>query len=73
MSSHEKSYEDQSLPATLRYAGRLVRCPTLQEAVIAWNHLSPAQKKIATIKVESGRLYWGDIVDRLHHLSKSPA
>jgi hypothetical protein len=73
MSNHEKICEDEALPATLRYAGHLVRCPTLQEAVIAWNHLAPAQKKIATIMVDGGRLYWGDVIDRLHHRSTSPA
>ena len=73
MSNHEKIYEDHALPATLNYARRSIRCPTLQEAVIAWNHLSPAQKKIATIKVEGGRLYWGDVIDQLHHRSISLA
>jgi hypothetical protein len=67
MSKDDKIYEDQTLPATLHYNGHSIPCPTLQEAVIAWNRLSLAQKKIATIKVAGGRLYWAHEIDRLHH------
>jgi len=42
----DKIYADQGEPATLYVDGRdPIDCPTLQEAKLAWNRLSPAMQK----------------------------
>ena len=44
MSDHCKIYVDAKRPATLNnWAGALTDCATLQEAVLAWQRLSPEQ------------------------------
>ena len=64
MSDDYKIYVDAGQPATLNDgAGVLTDCPTLQEAVLAWQRLAPEQKIRATIKVirahEIERLRYG--------------
>ena len=52
MSDDYKIYVDGSQPATLNDgAGALTDCPTLQEAVLAWQRLPPGQKIRATVKI----------------------
>ena len=68
----DKIYVDASQPATLRYAGGLVECPTLHEAVIAWRGLSDKDRNQATIQVNvvGGQLYTADEINRLYHTPK---
>src|SRR6516164_5373660 len=50
--SDYKIYVDAGRPATLNDgAGALTDCPTLQEAVLAWQRLAPEKKIRATVKV----------------------
>ena len=57
MREEDKIYADQGEPATLYVDGRdPIDCPTLQEAKLAWNRLSPAMQKTATIRVVGGRV-----------------
>jgi hypothetical protein len=60
-------WADESPPATLHYPGKLVRCPTLQEALIAWCALADDLKPNASIQVDTpgGDLYRGWEIDRL--------
>ena len=52
----DKIYVDATRPATLNdEAGLQTDCPTLGEAVTAWQRLPPKQKIRATIKVIGGR------------------
>jgi hypothetical protein len=51
----DKIYVDASQPATLRYAGGLVECPTVQEAVIARDNLPDNDRHQATIQVKGGQ------------------
>jgi hypothetical protein len=56
MSDHCKIYVDANRPATLNnLAGALTDCATLQEAVLAWQRLSPEQNKRGCI-TDRGRL-----------------
>jgi hypothetical protein len=66
--SEHRIYVDDSLPATLRYYGRTVRCVTLHEAIIAWRKLPDDVRTDATIKVEvgSGNLYQASEIARLY-------
>ena len=58
MSDDYKIYVDAGQPATLNDgAGVLTDCPTLQEAVFAWQRQAPEQKIRATIKVIGGPVY----------------
>ena len=68
-----KIWVDDSQPATLHYPGKLVRCPTLQEAVIAWGALPDDLKANASIQVDTpgGDLYRGWEIGRLWR--KKPA
>jgi hypothetical protein len=54
-----RSYIDDSVPASLRYYGRTVSCATLHEAIIAWRKLPEEVREDARIKVdvESSHLY----------------
>jgi hypothetical protein len=46
MREEDKIYADQGEPATLYVDGRdPIDCPTLQEAKLAWNRLSPQCRK----------------------------
>jgi hypothetical protein len=63
----DKIYVDATRPATLNDgAGLQTDCPTLGEAVTAWQRLSPEQKIRATIKVIGGPVYTACQIDRLH-------
>jgi hypothetical protein len=62
----DKILTDPSLPATLRYAGKAVNCPTLQEAVLEWMRLQRDDREEATIRVNDGTVYTARHVDRLH-------
>jgi hypothetical protein len=62
---------DATRPATLNDgAGSLTDCPTLQEAVLAWHKLAPAQKIRATVKVIGGRVYTAQEIARFHYRSE---
>jgi hypothetical protein len=51
-------YVDASVPATLNNGtGVSTDCPTLQEAVLAWQRLAPEEKIRATVRVIGGRVY----------------
>jgi hypothetical protein len=68
VSDDYKIYVDAAQPATLNDgAGALTDCPTLQEAVMAWHRLSPAQKIRATIKVIGGPVYRAHEIERFHY------
>jgi hypothetical protein len=74
MREEDKIYVDQGEPATLYVDGRdPIDCPTLRAAKLAWNRLSPAMQKTATIRVAGGRVYGPGEIDRLHHRPKPPA
>jgi hypothetical protein len=45
----------------------LTDCPTLQEAVLAWQRLAPEQKIRATVKVIGGPVYRAHEIERLHY------
>ena len=63
----DKIYVDATQPATLNDgAGVQTDCPTLGEAVTAWQRLRPEQKIRATIKVIGGPVYTAHEIDRLH-------
>jgi hypothetical protein len=71
VNEEDKIYADQGDQAILYVDGRPPTvCPTLREAKLAWKHLSPEEKKTATIKVVGGRVYGPDEIDRLHHLRR---
>ena len=54
----DKIHVDATQPATLNDgAGVPTDCPTLGEAITAWQRLLPEQKIRATIKVIGGRVY----------------
>ena len=57
---------DASLPATLFDGSKSINCPTVQEAVIEWNHLPSTRKGAATITVE-GRVFTAAEIGRLHN------
>jgi hypothetical protein len=62
-----KIYVDATQPATLDDgAGVQTDCPTLGEAVTAWQRLRPEQKIRATIKVIRGPVYTAHEIDRLY-------
>ncbi len=71
----DRIYVDDSLPATLRYYGRTVRCTTLHEAIIAWRQLPHDVKNDATIKVEveGGEIYQASEIERLYRRQRPPA
>jgi hypothetical protein len=72
VSDDYKIYVDGSQPATLNDgAGALTDCPTLQEAVLAWQRLPPGQKIRATVKVIGGPVYTAHEIDRLYYEPKS--
>ncbi len=64
----DRIYVDDSLPATLRYYGRMVSFATLHEAIIAWRKLPNDVREDATIKVEveGGILYQAFEIARLY-------
>ena len=65
MSDDYKIYVDAVRPATLNDgAGALTDCAALQEAVSAWQRLSPEQKIRATVKVIGGPVYTGQEIER---------
>ena len=71
MSDDYRIYVDGSQPATLNNgAGALTDCPTLQEAVLAWQRLAPEQKIRATVKVIGGPVYTVKEIERLRYGTK---
>jgi hypothetical protein len=63
-----KIYVDASVPAALNNGtGISTDCPTLQEAVLAWQRLAPEQKIRATVRVIGGRVYTAQEIERLHY------
>jgi hypothetical protein len=64
----EKIYVDDSQPATLRYSTESIDCPTLGEAVLAFDRLPEGDREQATIKmnVPGGATYTAEEIDRLH-------
>jgi hypothetical protein len=69
----EKIYVDISQPATLRCGTKLIDCPTLGEAVLAFDRLPEGDREQATIKmnVPGGATYTAEEIDRLHVAPKS--
>jgi hypothetical protein len=65
MSSEEKIWADVTQPATLIDGDKLVRCPTLGEAEIAWNNLPAVRRAAAKIRCRD-RLFTSDEIDRLY-------
>jgi hypothetical protein len=61
-----KIFTDPSQPAVLRYGDVRVDCPTLQEAVLAWNRLGDAEKRTATVSARDGGFYTGSEIDMLY-------
>ncbi len=61
-------YVDPTLPATLRHDGEAHACHTLEEAVLAWLHLSEDERQQASIKIDvaDGPVYTAAEIDRLH-------
>ena len=71
MSDDYRICVDGSQPATLNNgAGALTDCPTLQEAVLAWQRLAPEQKIRATVKVIGGPVYTVKEIERLCYGTK---
>ena len=67
----DKIYVDATQPATLNDgAGVQTDCPTLGEAVTAWQRLRREKKIRATIKVIGGPVYTAHEIDRLHQSPK---
>ncbi len=64
----DRIYVDPTHPATLRHDGEDHACRTLEEAVLAWLHLSEDERRQATIQVDipNGPLYTAAEIDRLH-------
>jgi hypothetical protein len=68
MSADYKIYVDASVPAKLNNGtGMSTDCPTLQEAVLAWQRLAPQQKIRATVRVIGGRVYTAQEIERFHY------
>jgi hypothetical protein len=61
-----KIFTDPSQPAVLQYGGVKVDCPTLQEAVLAWQRLGAQEKRTATVSARDGGFYKGDEIDMLY-------
>ena len=58
-------------PATLNDgAGTQTDCATLQEAVLAWQRLTPEQKTRATVKLIGGPVYTAHQIARFHYGTK---
>ena len=63
----EKLYVDAATsPAALIDQDKTMRCPTLGEAVMAWQRLPDDRKAAATVRV-SGKVYIADEIDRMHY------
>jgi len=59
---------DASQKAVLTYGEKIIACPTLQEAVLAWYRLSKDDQRSATIRVQpSGPIYSSIEIGRLHY------
>jgi len=54
-------------PAMLIDGDKSIKCETLHEAVIEWDHLPEPRKSLATIEVEGDRVYSAAEIDRLHY------
>lgn len=66
MNDTDKIFADASQRATLRYAGKSVHCPTLQEAVLEQMRLSDTDRAEATIRTDDGTVYDAGQINRLH-------
>jgi hypothetical protein len=70
MMTADKIYVDASQPAILRHPIGTFACPTLQEAVIAWDKLP--DKAQATIQVTGGgRVYTASEIERFHYRQRA--
>jgi hypothetical protein len=59
-------YVDAEQPAALRHAGVSTDCPTLQEAVVAWQKLPKTLRKSTTIVLTgAGTVYQAAEIERL--------
>jgi hypothetical protein len=66
----DKIYVDASQPAILRHPIGTFACPTLQEAVIAWDKLP--DKGQATIQVTGGgRVYTATEIERFDYRQRA--
>ena len=71
MSDDYKIYVDGGAPAALNDgAGISTDCATLQEAVLAWQRLTPEQKIRATVKLIGGPVYTAHQIARFHYGTK---
>ena len=68
ISQAEKIYVDASQPAMLRHGANVIDCPTLQEAVLAFDRLPEKDREQATITVSvpNGPTYTAKEIDRLY-------
>ena len=67
MSDTDKIFADARKPATMHNGGHSTNYYTLQEAVIAWNHLPDNERTQATIEVSGGPIYTAKEIELLHH------
>ncbi len=71
LSDDYRIYVDGGRPATLNDgAGTSTDCATLQEAVMAWQRLTPEQKIRATVKLIGGPVYTAHQIARFHYGTK---
>jgi len=68
MSEAGKIYADPSQPAKLQYGTKSIDCPTLQEAVLAFERLSEKDRGEAIIRVNvpGGATYTAKQIAQLH-------
>ncbi len=59
-----KGKVDGSVPAVLWHEDRFWPCPTLQDAVVAWQKLPVEMRESASIEVD-GAIYRGREIERL--------
>ena len=71
MSNDYKICVDGGRPATLNDgAGISTDCATVQEAVLAWQSLTPEQKIRATVRLIGGPVYTAHQIARFHYVTK---
>jgi hypothetical protein len=71
MSEDDKIFVDASQSAALLHSGRVVDCPTLQEAVLAFYRLPSEEQAGATIRVRGGAVYTAREIANLHYAANS--
>jgi hypothetical protein len=69
MTEADRIYVDASQPAALKYDGKVVVCPTLEEAVVAFHNLPDALQAHASIEMEgaSGGRFTHVEIQRLYY------